>query len=67
MATAVELARYVEDSYGEEKGEYATDKEFRVWLQKALYFLQGFSLKRGKPLFSSDFVLETRGPMIVNN
>ena len=60
----IRVARYVENSYGEEQGVYLLDKEFRVWLQKVLYFLQGYSLKiEGQPLFKADFVLEKRGPM----
>ena len=53
----LKLARYLEDSYGKEKG--------RVWLQKTLYYLQGYSLVvEGMPLFSEDFTSFPKGPMI---
>lgn len=63
---AIQVARYIENSYGEEQGVYQMDKEFRVWLQIVLYHVQGYALKvEERPLFAGDdFVMEARGPML---
>lgn len=54
----IRVARYVENSYGEEQGEYMLNKDFRIWLENVLYFLQGYSLKiEGQSLFIDNFIL----------
>jgi hypothetical protein len=51
------LARYLEDSYGEERGRYASNRDFRFWLQKTLYYIQEFLLiTQQKKIFSTKFV-----------
>lgn len=61
----IQVARYIENSYGEQQGVYELDKGFRLWLQKVLYFLQGYSLKiEGYPLFVDEFRVAERGPMV---
>ena len=38
----VALARYVEGFHGE--GRYVQDKDFRLWLQQSIYYIQCYSL-----------------------
>ena len=61
----IQVARYIENSYGNQQGVYKLDKGFRLWLQKVLYFLQGYLLKiEGHPLFVNEFMVAERGPMV---
>ena len=57
------LARYIESTHGE--GRYTHDKDFRVWLQKTMYYIQCYSLTvQKKPFFGESLCAFPKGPMI---
>jgi len=59
------LARYLEDSFGDLKGRYSRDHDFRFWLQKTLYYIQCYALiKEGYPLFAENIISFPKGPII---
>ena len=62
---ALALARYIENSFGESKGRYEWDHDFRFWLQKTMYFIQGYAVVQEKsPIFSAKIISFPKGPMV---